>query len=286
MTDELQRKMDALRAAASKLNAATNQAAKTVSALDQFLGEELSLGVSARSSCFHQESAPRIDDDEDLDAGERSIFSYLAYGRVAGTFRLHVLDSIQRRTEAGAWEELQVQETYWSSCSREVKLRSFACLPELLETLTKITESMASGAMETAKAVGTPSPPVDRKAKGTFTLAVRRDQRWESLHPAYGSLEEAISEAEFHFANDSKRGTTVKSFQPPGSFTTRVYRCDNSPWDPTDPQSPVIVEVVPAGNGQNGVLGIYKILGGAPENGHIKPQAEMTGKVERKRSSP
>ena len=149
MAQELREDMDLLRVMAPQLNAATAEAAAVVQAVDQFLGEELAFGVSAASRPF--DSQPALGED----SRDLLVTSHLAYGRVAGKNRLYVLKAT---LETNEWKEqvtkvVAEERTPWAACSREVKLQSFAMLPELLGSLATRVEEVSSQTTKTVEKV-------------------------------------------------------------------------------------------------------------------------------------
>src|SRR4051794_21844527 len=90
MTEQLREQIERLRSVAPKLNAATEEAARVLQEVEKFLGEVLSLGISATSSDFHEEPA------DPSDAGDERIIVYrLAYDRLHGKFQFHTLEQTQ-----------------------------------------------------------------------------------------------------------------------------------------------------------------------------------------------
>ena len=111
--------------------------------------------MSCRSACRSRASrstAQRVVGD---DATELIVTSHLAYGRVQGRDRLHVLKATHEKHE---WKE-EVAKTIaedripWSACPREVKLQSFAKLPELLSHLVARVEEVANQTSRTIETV-------------------------------------------------------------------------------------------------------------------------------------
>ena len=149
MGQELQEDVDTLRGVVGQLNAAASEASAVVQAVDLFLGDELSIGVSAASRPFDTQ---RVTAD---DNSELVVTSHLAYGRVQGKDRLHVLKATLAKSE---WKEdfsktVAEDRTPWSACSREVKLQSFVKLPELLGTLATRVDEVASQTSKTVETV-------------------------------------------------------------------------------------------------------------------------------------
>jgi hypothetical protein len=120
-----------------------------VQAVDLFLGDELSIGVSAASRPFDSQ---RIVGSGD---GELVVTAHLAYGRVQGKDRLHVLKATHEKHD---WSEdlsktVSEDRTPWPACSREMKLQSFAKLPELLTNLANKVEEVTSQTSRTIETV-------------------------------------------------------------------------------------------------------------------------------------
>lgn len=158
----MREKLEALRAASSKLNASTDAAAKVVAEVEKFL-DKLGIGLSAESDVFRSE--PYEDDDQD-EAGWRDedgndsrpeVCYTLNYGRVGGKFRIHVATSLcGTKLDArgfAVFQERFLDRTIWSSCSREMKIESFAKLPEILGKLTDRAVELSAAADEAAKTV-------------------------------------------------------------------------------------------------------------------------------------
>src|SRR3954447_12178237 len=149
MGHEPREDLDALRGIAAQLNATTTEAGAVVQAVDHFLGEELSIGVSAASRPFDSQRAIGDDDRELI------ITSHLAFGRVQGKDRIYVLKATLEKNE---WKEnftkiVAEERTPWSTCSREVKLQSFAMLPELLGNLAARVDEVSTQTPRTIETV-------------------------------------------------------------------------------------------------------------------------------------
>jgi hypothetical protein len=70
--------------------------------------------------------------------------SSLAYERLDGKFRLFVLTETGTVDHEGDWTQtLNRMETPWSSCARDIKLRSVVGLPELLGLIADEAERLA-----------------------------------------------------------------------------------------------------------------------------------------------
>jgi hypothetical protein len=149
MGHDLQEDADRLRGVVAQLNAAAAEAAAVVQAVDLFLADELSIGVSAASRPFDSQ---RVGGEGD---GEMVVTSHLAYGRVQGKDRVHVLKATHQKND---WNEdftrtVSEDRTPWPVCSRELKLQSFVKLPELLANLASKVEDVASQTTRTVETV-------------------------------------------------------------------------------------------------------------------------------------
>ena len=149
MGQEPPENLDALRSMASLLNAATAEASALISAVEQYLGAEICIGVSGAS--------PPFDSQRAMGDGERELLvtSHLAYGRVSGRDRIFILKATLEKTE---WSEhfskvVAEDHTPWDACSREVKLQSFAMLPALLGNLAARVEEVAAQTSKTVQTV-------------------------------------------------------------------------------------------------------------------------------------
>ena len=137
MAQDLIDGLESLTAILPQLNTAMAEATAVVHAVDQFLAEELAVGPWVASRPFDSQRA--IGDD----GRELLITSHLACGRVAGKYRVHVLNATLDKSD-GKDQFTQIvgeERTPWLSCSREVRLQSFSMLPEVLSQLAgKISE--------------------------------------------------------------------------------------------------------------------------------------------------
>jgi hypothetical protein len=163
MAQDLFEGIESLTAILPQLNSAMAEATAVVHAVDQFLAEELAVGPWVASRPFDTQRA--IGDD----GRELLVTAHLACGRVSGKYRLHILNATLDRVE-GKDQFTQIigeERTPWLSSSREVRLQSFAMLPELLTMLAaKITEitSQTTRTVETVREV--------LKSMGKFPSAV------------------------------------------------------------------------------------------------------------------
>jgi hypothetical protein len=144
MMDELNRRMAKLREIAPRLNAATDQASKLVARVEKFLVEEIHIGVSAEV-CYEELAAGTDDDNHAL-----TIRHALAFGRVGGSFRIHVVkETVAVDDGATARTTLAQERVLWPSCTRETKLKAFDKLSELLDKIIEEAERLAQTSEET-----------------------------------------------------------------------------------------------------------------------------------------
>ena len=154
MTENLRKSLDELRQLAPELNKATDDAKAVVEVVEKFLNEECSLGLHC--SVWLSETDVPLDEGE---TGTRSEQKYLAYARVEGRFRIAV--EISDVTE---WPDYQDPDVVrrrvhsegcvpWASCPRDLKLETFAALPELLETIAREGRMAIKRTADTSKTV-------------------------------------------------------------------------------------------------------------------------------------
>jgi hypothetical protein len=181
MTKEMREQIERLRALTPKLNAKVAKANRFLKATEALLVEELSLGVYAQTSPFEQ-----IEEEDPFGSGEgyeRWAFAYLAYGRVTGKYRLHVLRTIERRPLDGGdatWEKIDVRRADWTTIPNAEKVLAYTKIPELLnmiaEETTRAVERADATDIEMEDVFGEApqgeSPPeyLDRMAKAIDSL--------------------------------------------------------------------------------------------------------------------
>lgn len=160
MTSELRAKLAKLRAVAPQLNEATEEANRIVSVVERFLGEELSLGIGESTGFYENYQMASDDQDEDEDdpaAWKVYRRSYLEYGRIGGKYRIFITQQTVRdidpHSNSDEMKILATEEIAWSSCPREVKLRAFTKLPELLEAIVDQALELTAEAAKTAETV-------------------------------------------------------------------------------------------------------------------------------------
>src|SRR5262249_29726064 len=138
MTNELLRRISALRGINPRLNTVTDQVTEIVSTIEKTLVEELKIGVDASQWFFTKFS------------GEQgvSLEHYLAFNRVASAgFRIHVaIVTVRSRSDENAGSDapakLKEERILWNSCNRELKLKAFEKLPELLDAIIASAENL------------------------------------------------------------------------------------------------------------------------------------------------
>lgn len=149
MAQDLIEGLESLSAILPQLNQAIAEATAVVHAVDQFLAEELAVGPWVASRPFDTQRAIGEDGRELL------ITAHLACGRVAGKYRLHVLNATLDRPD-GKDQFTQIigeERTPWLSCSREVRLQSFSMLPEVLTLLANKVGEITSQTTRTVETV-------------------------------------------------------------------------------------------------------------------------------------
>jgi hypothetical protein len=152
MVSELNKRLRALRDIAPEVNAVADEANQTIKMVEKTLVDELKLGISARSDAFSCDRYRVGVDDETVDEEQEK---YLAFGRVSGTYCLHVVEAVYREGEQrGSFEE-EVDSTAipWSQCDREIRLMAFKQLPTLLDRILARAKDILEAARRTQQAV-------------------------------------------------------------------------------------------------------------------------------------
>ena len=147
MINNLKTRLDALRGVSPRINAVTNHTNEVIKLVEKSLVEDLNLTVSA-SVLFESEFG-----------GEKGLTQKqsLAFGRVTGSgaYRIFVLRETGRATsgETGcdaSFEVIEEEQILWPSCGRELKLKAFHYLPELLQVLVGRAEKLVEACENTA----------------------------------------------------------------------------------------------------------------------------------------
>jgi len=146
MTQDLKKRLGALRGVSPRINAVANQTNDVVKLVEKTLAEDLNLGVSA-SVWFESEFG-----------GERGLTCeyHLVFGRVkvSEKYRIHILAETRRHTPetagvAASSEVLEESQILWPSCGRELKLKAFGHLPSLLHELAGKAEKLVEASEKT-----------------------------------------------------------------------------------------------------------------------------------------
>jgi L-fucose mutarotase/ribose pyranase (RbsD/FucU family) len=145
MTHELKKRLDALRAVAPRLNAATDDANRIVAMVEKVLVDELNLGVPAEATFAH------YPDGRDDDGVEVERLETLAFKRVNGRYRIVVETLI--REAMGHQDVHSLEDTPWPSCTREQKLNALPKLPLLLDRILSQSQKLAEAAEEAAESI-------------------------------------------------------------------------------------------------------------------------------------
>ena len=155
MTEELRTQMDALRTIAPRLNQSSEDAARIIAEMHAFL-EGLNLGIVGEGHCYKSASHIEHDPDDNINPASRrrQVASYLVYDRgpVGNAFSIHVRHDTSAPDpydQAGGYEVVDTDAESWGSCSRNDRLKAFATLPTLLESIFKNATRAAEEAEKT-----------------------------------------------------------------------------------------------------------------------------------------
>ena len=146
MTSKLLKRISALRGINPRLNAVTDEVTEIITTVEKTLVDELKIGIDA-SQWFQTEFGGEEGNSREY---------YLSFNRVgAAGFRIHVAiltvrDTSEETGKAGTREMLNEERILWTSCGREIKLKAFEKLPELLDSIISGAESLAQTADLTA----------------------------------------------------------------------------------------------------------------------------------------
>ncbi len=173
MSNELKKRIAALRGMSPRLNSVTDLVSEIVKSVEKTLVEELNIGIEASVKFL----------SEPIGQTGVSREHYLAFNRVGSAgYRLHVairtvrdtapqpgvsdtsgtlneeevveiLEGAASDTASGASGTLNEEQVLWPSCSREMKLRAFDKLPELLDRIVKNAEGLLQTAELTASRI-------------------------------------------------------------------------------------------------------------------------------------
>lgn len=142
MADSLSNAAGKLRESAARLNRLTDEAGVMVKRVEEFLGEECSVGIRAF-----------VNIRQGSESGEES--QWLEYRRVGSRFRIAVVWGCN--DDPGPENEIVKP---WSDCSREDKLATIKKLPDLISEVAKKLDRNIAEAETTMKSVS--------NALGTF----------------------------------------------------------------------------------------------------------------------
>lgn len=151
MTDQVTTAIEQIRELSPKLNAATDEAAETIRLVNEFLAEA-SIGLP----CEIVAESNAVDEDEDEDnggGGRAFVYTSLAYDRLFGEYR--ILVRIERVTDGAGLPNYGkiLSEQDWQSCPRDLKLKTFEKLPELLEKIAEKAKESIEATSATAATV-------------------------------------------------------------------------------------------------------------------------------------
>ncbi len=146
MTSKLLKRISALRGINPRLNAVTDEVTEIITTVEKTLVDELKIGIDA-SQWFQTEFGGEEGNTREY---------YLSFNRVgAAGFRIHVAiltvrDTSEETGKAGTRETLNEERILWTSCGREIKLKAFEKLPELLDSIIAGAERLVQTADLTA----------------------------------------------------------------------------------------------------------------------------------------
>jgi hypothetical protein len=153
MSSKLETSLDALRAVMPTVNAAADQATGIVRMVEHVLVEELKVGISAESPQYLEYRRRDLDDESSRATLER-VEQHIAFGRVRGTYCIHLKEVTFHQGEYGILlDRVFSEETPWSQCDREMRLRLFAFLPGLIESIVEQAKALAKEGRATAAKV-------------------------------------------------------------------------------------------------------------------------------------
>jgi hypothetical protein len=225
MSNELKKRIAALRGISPRLNSVTDQVSEIVKSVEKTLVEELNVGIEA-SVKFLSEPVGQTGVSRE---------HFLAFNRVGSAgYRLHVairtigdstpepgvsgtstilneeqvvqiLKGAAVDTVSGTSATLNEEQVLWPSCSREMKLRAFDKLPELLDQIIKNAEGLLKTAELTAARIKEMVGESDvfarpTEASGKSARSGRRRRREYSVQDARRAhrqyfLDQGLSEA-------------------------------------------------------------------------------------------
>ena len=142
MTNDITTKLETLRGLAERTNRASDQASALVEKIETFLTDTIKIGVAAQVGPIDSR-----DEEPAANGLPRARTYYLEYNRISGDkFRIFVSttlgeDGHDEYTEG--WKVVEQSQIRWASCSKQLKLKACAQLPELLSAVIENAEQLA-----------------------------------------------------------------------------------------------------------------------------------------------
>lgn len=136
MTENLRSQIAHLRSLSPELNRVTDQAARLVSVVENFLSDECQFSIPAHVVMSRTDHPDGSDDETRLE-----------YARLEGKFKLVV----SQVSSDPAGESYVQSKTAWSECPRDIKLWSIEHIPDLLVAIGKRIERTISSAGKASK---------------------------------------------------------------------------------------------------------------------------------------
>ncbi len=196
MTEELRKRMASLRSIAPKLNQATDSAAAVISKLEAFLGE-LHVGIEGRAEAYDARADPDADEER-----PQTIRSRMAYGRINDKFAIHVVRETWTKVVISiSWREndpnakpefVSEERVAWSSVGRQEKLKAFATIEELLDSIEGNAKEVEEKANEASGKLNEMLKTLDEPIEGDhdaanedgFDLSDKRPRVYRPERPA------------------------------------------------------------------------------------------------------
>lgn len=203
----VQESLNSIRTAASRLNQLTDAAQDVVARVEAFLNDECSLRIPAEVLVLT--GAPGVDAGEGGALTQECVM--LAYCRIAGEYRLAVRIDEIRVDEEGAYERTIRQESMpWAAAPRDLKLKSFEKLPELLTEIAK----------EIARAVARTEATAD--AAKQVLAAPRVESPGHRAAPAQRPADDAGADAAPAPAAHKRSASVVEAWEDAGRCVGRL----------------------------------------------------------------
>lgn len=144
MSNQMRDTIEQIRRVAPQLNEVTDQADRTVKAVERFLNDECSVGLP----CY------TLVCTADAGAGKQRE-TYLGYARAGGKFRIVVeeRDVVPSVADFSGSRIISRETTAWSECARHRKLDAVRMLPDLLQAIAAEALNASEKADETVKSI-------------------------------------------------------------------------------------------------------------------------------------